>query len=104
MRSPESPVGGVRIRSWDHDNMAYPYKKADFRKLYFYPKKQSPETQLGVSGCVAGTTNITIYLTKKMTSENYIFIPKKLRPENPVGGVRMRSWDHRHHDIPLQKS
>jgi hypothetical protein len=43
------------------------------------------------------------HLTKKLTSENYIFIPKKSESRNPVGGVRMRSWDHGHHDIPLPK-
>jgi hypothetical protein len=60
--------------------------------------KQSPETQLGVLGCVAGTTYITTYLTKKLTSENYTFIQKS-RVQKPSWGCQERSWDNGHHDI-----
>jgi hypothetical protein len=50
------------MRSWDHEHHDIPYKKDDFRKLYFYPKKaRVQKTQLGMLGCVAGTTDIMTF-------------------------------------------
>jgi hypothetical protein len=50
-QSPETQLGGVRMRSWDHEHFDLPLQKSWLQKIIFLSQKSRVQkTQLGVSG------------------------------------------------------